>query len=1245
KISAVWALVLSCIYFAAIFGAFVFALSRPAITGDSNPYALESKTEEGDWMRFADENFEFQMPGKPWYSIKPRLLNPAASLVLRKSSDSVSFLIIAEPTGIDFDITTDDLVDLVIANSEAAMDDPVVTRTDPVTVNGNEFQTVAIEGRVSNQLAYQSFYVLSRNGYYYQLLGVGKSAKEAEQIVSVMAQNFRQIDPDYVIYSTGNAFSEDVEMPEIGLTANVEGSGWIAWDAIDEEFPEADFGGLKSSYGYFGLTSFDLKGHEVSDEELAAAYLHVAWGETDYPDEVDRIEPFELGDLSGLEIWMTHKFNNSTMFDKIRVFQHEGRGWGMIVWVGEEVEDRLDETAGIFDLMQPGPAAADSDSKVNEHQAHVRGQLFNQLGLECYEKQEFERAADLFKTALSWSPDDETICLNVAYAYQELEDFEQAAAFLTEKLEPFSESADFVGELAWTFGKMDDVENASKHFERALDLGLNNDDYLLDHLNLLVNNEQLDNALAVVSKFHEAHGNDRTLRWKADMLDRSDQTEEAIRILTERYEKTPFDGTIAYDLAEYHHYQGDHERCLEICDKMDEDEPTWDVAWLRGHALMSLERYRDAKAAYERAIELNPDDPDLEHSLARASAALGEGNNSLVREKIEVVPIPGAVQQLLDEATKTVMDDEETSSYGARVIHRVRSIQWKPGERRRETNYTKVRITGEQGVESFKTFRFQFDPFAERMFVNSVEVHDDDGELVAEGKLDDFYVMDAGDSGMATEDQILNVPVPGLRSDVTLTIVVTRENLALTDQFHYTSYLFYDGYPSQAEALIIDAPEDRLKVEVAGELEEVRDQQLQAWISAPVPFARSEPLQPQLDEFLPAVWIADASKTWEAEGEEYLDELGNLLTKTPTEVEATADRIIGDLEEPEEIVQRLASFVRSELTYNALEFGPRGRIPIETARTLRNRYGDCKDHSLLLHHLLKTRGIESHLALADFDDRIMPELPDLNQFGHMILFVPNFRGGRFIDGTDDYIEAGNLPPDGLVGTNALILDPENIRLVEIPDPPSDSKQVQITRELAIEGTDLVVKEEAVLKGYAASRLRDFFSVRDQTRRKNSFQSTFDLPRMRVRSVDIAEIENSNIPLKISAQYTLANAIEGEGNVEFPLPATWETFYLEPEFYDDRRSPFEFVEPIQIEVEWRWEDDKTWNLGDDQLAATEATGPFGNWNQKLTESGAALVWSFNRKPGEFPAEEYEDYISATEDAMELWHEKIQVDLSP
>jgi hypothetical protein len=93
-----------------------------------------------------------------------------------------------------------------------------------------------------------------------------------------------------------------------------------------------------------------------------------------------------------------------------------------------------------------------------------------------------------------------------------------------------------------------------------------------------------------------------------------------------------------------------------------------------------------------------------------------------------------------------------------------------------------------------------------------------------------------------------------------------------------------------------------------------------------------------------------------------------------------------------------------------MEVGAGGYIPNEAQSILDHRYGDCKDHVVLLEALLRAVGIESTPALVNLGRAMrLPELTLLTPFNHVITYVPSL--GLYLDSTARFAPLGTLPEE------------------------------------------------------------------------------------------------------------------------------------------------------------------------------------------------------------------------------------------
>lgn len=104
----------------------------------------------------------------------------------------------------------------------------------------------------------------------------------------------------------------------------------------------------------------------------------------------------------------------------------------------------------------------------------------------------------------------------------------------------------------------------------------------------------------------------------------------------------------------------------------------------------------------------------------------------------------------------------------------------------------------------------------------------------------------------------------------------------------------------------------------------------------------------------------------------------------------------------------LADWVRNNIRYVAVYVGPGGVVPHAASTVLENRYGDCKDHAVLLEALLEASGIASTPALINRGNAYrLPTAPTLGIFDHVITYIPELK--LYLDSTAAEIAPGYLP--------------------------------------------------------------------------------------------------------------------------------------------------------------------------------------------------------------------------------------------
>src|SRR5882724_7625796 len=298
------------------------------------------------------------------------------------------------------------------------------------------------------------------------------------------------------------------------------------------------------------------------------------------------------------------------------------------------------------------------------------------------------------------------------------------------------------------------------------------------------------------------------------------------------------------------------------------------------------------------------------------------------------------------------------------------------------------------------------------------------------------------------------------------------------------------------------------------------------WTMAEPPPMHYEPLAPPLTDIAPRVAFCDRSATWPAEARDYLSTVSARLVPSPA-IKDLAQRLTEGLKNDEEKASAILKHVQKELTYKAIAFGPRARMPQTVDDIAQKRYGDCKDHSLLLHQLLNAAGLESQLTLAKSYGHILADEPSLDQFDHMIVYCASL--DHFFDCTTKNLDLSRFAPLTLGGSQVLVLDALKPRLVQIPKPAESN--LDLTRQLHLSETgELSVHDTARLTGFLSAGFRSFLRGSEPRRRTEFMQRLVSTSGRDATKPDlkIENLDEVDQPLLIDFTYVLADAFKRNG---------------------------------------------------------------------------------------------------------------------
>jgi transglutaminase-like putative cysteine protease len=183
------------------------------------------------------------------------------------------------------------------------------------------------------------------------------------------------------------------------------------------------------------------------------------------------------------------------------------------------------------------------------------------------------------------------------------------------------------------------------------------------------------------------------------------------------------------------------------------------------------------------------------------------------------------------------------------------------------------------------------------------------------------------------------------------------------------------------------------------------------------------------------------------------------MAKITDRIQSLADEVTKGLTNEAAKVQALDHWVAKNIRYVSVDLGHGGLIPHPADQVLENRYGDCKDHAILMQALLAAVGVQSTTALVSAGPAYtMSKIGVVTPLNHAITYVPSL--DMYVDSTDEFSPYGTLSfevmdkPTVLTGLR---------RLGHTPSTKADQNVVRTTILMKIQ-------PDGTIEGHSASTL-------------------------------------------------------------------------------------------------------------------------------------------------------------------------------
>ena len=270
----------------------------------------------------------------------------------------------------------------------------------------------------------------------------------------------------------------------------------------------------------------------------------------------------------------------------------------------------------------------------------------------------------------------------------------------------------------------------------------------------------------------------------------------------------------------------------------------------------------------------------------------------------------------------------------------------------------------------------------------------------------------------------------------------------------------------------------------------------------------------------------------------------------------------------------------------------------------------------------------------------------------MILYLPDYKGGHFLDCTSQHVSIGLSTPLGLEERDILVLNPEEPRFVSTGTQQVGENEIRSNKRVEIVENALHVEETLHFNGSPAAYFRSYLATLQESQTLETFQALMSARtnnNLRLDEIDTQNVEEANKPLTVVLSYQIPRSVKqtARGLTLSSLPAIWEHYYLGVPFARDRQTPFKIRNVISFESQLRLVTPDGFRLSEEIFADVEESTGYHTYRHKRkfdeAEGLVTLSSSISQLATEGSQEQFEAFQNSSQDALALVNDSLELEL--
>lgn len=342
------------------------------------------------------------------------------------------------------------------------------------------------------------------------------------------------------------------------------------------------------------------------------------------------------------------------------------------------------------------------------------------------------------------------------------------------------------------------------------------------------------------------------------------------------------------------------------------------------------------------------------------------------------------------------------------------------------------------------------------------------------------------------------ISMPGLTNGAIIdySYTLTPKSYFLKDEFS-SSWLFRSELPVEVSHFKVTVPREMgvqwtdFESDFPPEVKEDGKNEVFTWKRTDLEKIEEEPAMPPISQISGSVMVTSID-SWEDYAREFWG-MAKTQIKPDDAIRKKVEELTKGLEAKEDKVKAVYNYVATKVRYVALEFGRGKYKPHKASEVFHNKYGDCKDKSVLMVSMLKVAGIKAHPVLIQSGVNAKTEFdqyPPGKGLNHAIVAVEMHDGLKFLDPTCDVCPYNYLP-DSDRGKKALVIKGDEEKVAQILETESfnpEASEVVLNQTFSLnEDGELATEIQLSYHGFYSYYLKSTLEQYSNQRQKQIFR--------------------------------------------------------------------------------------------------------------------------------------------------------------